>query len=46
MLKSWRSMDQSVRMDVAAVQASPFLKHVHVKGFVFNIEHGGVEEVK
>ena len=39
-------MDQSVRDDVAAVQASPYMKHVDVKGFVFNIEHGGVEEVK
>ena len=40
------SMDQSVRDDVAAVQASPFLKHVDVRGFVFNIGHGGVGEVK
>ena len=39
-------MDQSVKDDVASVQASPYLKHVDVKGFVFNIEHGGVEEVK
>ena len=39
-------MDQSVRDDVAALQASPFLKHVGVRGFVFDIEQGTVEEVK
>ena len=39
-------MDQSVRDDVAVVQASPFLKHVGVRGFVFDIEHGTVEEVR
>ena len=42
----WNSMDQSVREDVAAIHASPFLKHIEVKGFVFNIEHGTVSEVE
>ena len=40
------SMYQSLKDDIAAVEASPYLKHVDVRGFVFDIEHGGVEEVK
>ena len=42
-----RSLEQSVRDDVEIVKSSPYLsKDLKVLGFVYDIAHGTVEEVK
>ena len=42
---SFSDLEQSVRDDVAALRASPFLLRVPVRGFVYDVKTGRLREV-
>jgi len=39
------SMEKSVRDDLNIVKSSPYLKITNVHGYVFDLEHGTLQEV-
>lgn len=40
------SLRQSIVDDMKILEANPFLKHLKVLGYIYDITHGHVEEVK
>jgi carbonic anhydrase len=44
-LKSFGDLEADVRQSIARIQASPFLPHKNVRGFVYDVETGRLDEV-
>ena len=44
-LEAFPDLDADVRQSIARIQASPFLKHKAVRGFVYEVEKGTLREV-
>ncbi len=43
--ESFRDLDEAVRQSMARIQASPFIPHKNVRGFVYDVKSGGMREV-
>ncbi len=44
-LESFGDLEADVRQSIARIQASPFLPHKNVRGFVYDVETGRLDEV-
>ncbi len=44
-LESFGDLEADVRQSIARMQASPFLPHKNVRGFVYDVETGRLDEV-
>jgi carbonic anhydrase len=44
--EAFSDADQDVRQSIARIEASPFIPHKNVRGFVYEVEKGSVREVK
>ena len=44
-LEAFPDVDADVRQSVARIDASPFLQHKNVRGFVYEVEKGTLREV-
>ena len=44
-LEAFPDLDDDVRQSIARVQASPFIPHKNVRGFVYEVEKGTLREV-
>lgn len=44
-LEAFADADQDVRQSIARVEASPFLSHAHVRGFVYDLASGRLREI-
>jgi carbonic anhydrase len=44
-LEAFSDVDADVRQSIARIQASPFVRHKNVRGFVFDIATGKLDEV-
>jgi carbonic anhydrase len=44
-LEAFADVDDDVRQSIARIQASPFLTHKNVRGFVYEVEKGTLREV-
>jgi carbonic anhydrase len=44
-LEAFPDLDDDVRQSVARIHASPFIRHKNVRGFVYEVENGGLREV-
>jgi carbonic anhydrase len=44
-LGSYTSVDDDVRATLAALRASPFVRPLEIRGFVFNVDEGSLREV-
>ncbi len=45
-LEAFADVDADVRQSIARVQASPFVPHKNVRGFVYEVEKGTLREVQ
>ncbi len=43
--ETFSDLDEDVRQSVARINASPFIPHKNVRGFVYDVESGGLREV-
>jgi len=43
--ESFSDLDEDVRQSAARIEASPFIAHKNVRGFVYDVETGGLREV-
>ncbi|MDQ3767955.1 MAG: carbonic anhydrase [Actinomycetota bacterium] len=43
--ETFSDLDEDVRQSVARINASPFIPHKDVRGFVYDVESGGLREV-
>ncbi len=43
--ESFSDLDEDVRQSLARVNASPFIVHKNVRGFVYDVKSGGLREV-
>ena len=44
-VETFRDLDENVRQSIARIEASPFIPHKNVRGFVYDIHSGGLREV-
>jgi carbonic anhydrase len=44
-LEAFADVDDDVRQSIARIQASPFIPHKHVRGFVYEVVKGTLREV-
>jgi carbonic anhydrase len=44
-LEAFPEVDSDVRQSIARIQASPFVPHKNVRGFVYEVEKGTLREV-
>jgi len=44
-LEAFPDVDADVRQSIARIQASPFLQHKNVRGFVYEVQKGSLREV-
>ncbi len=44
-LEAFADLDDDIRQSIARVKASPFVPHKNVRGFVYDVEKGGLREV-
>jgi carbonic anhydrase len=44
-LEAFSDVDEDVRQSIARIQASPFIPHKNVRGFVYEVEKGTLREV-
>ncbi len=44
-LESFGDLDDDVRQSIARIEASPFVQHASVRGFVYEVESGQLREV-
>jgi carbonic anhydrase len=44
-LEAFPDVDDDVRQSIARIQASPFVPHKNVRGFVYDVEQGTLREV-
>jgi carbonic anhydrase len=45
-LEAFRDLEEDVRQSAARIQASPFIPHKNVRGFVYEVETGRLREVR
>jgi len=45
-LEAFGDLEGDVRQSIARLQASPFLRHKHVRGFVYDVNTGRLNEVR
>src|SRR5215467_7051620 len=45
-LEAFPDLDEDVRQSIARIQASPFIPHKNVRGFVFDVATGRLNEVE
>ena len=43
--ETFSDLDEDVRQSVARIDASPFIPHKNVRGFVYDVKSGGLREV-
>ena len=43
--ETFSDLDEDVRQSVARINASPFIPHKNVRGFVYDVKSGGLREV-
>jgi carbonic anhydrase len=43
--EAFPDLDEDVRQSIARIQASPFIPHKNVRGFVYDVHSGGLREV-
>jgi carbonic anhydrase len=43
--EAFGDLDEDVRQSIARIKASPFIPHKNVRGFVYQVEDGGLREV-
>jgi carbonic anhydrase len=43
--EAFEDLDEDVRQSIARIQASPFIPHKNVRGFVYDVEDGSLREV-
>jgi len=43
--EAFRDLDEDVRQSIARINASPFIPHKNVRGFVYQVEDGRLREV-
>ena len=44
--ETFSDLDEDVRQSMARIHASPFIAHKNVRGFVYDVESGGLREVR
>jgi carbonic anhydrase len=44
--EAFGDLDEDVRQSIARIQASPFIPHKNVRGFVYQVEDGRLREVR
>jgi carbonic anhydrase len=44
-LGAYRDVDEDVRRTMATLRSSPFVLDTEIRGFVFNVDDGGLREV-
>jgi carbonic anhydrase len=44
--EAFPDLDEDVRQSIARIKASPFIPHKNVRGFVYQVEDGGLREVR
>jgi len=45
-VEAFGDLDEDVRQSIARIQASPFIPHKNVRGFVYRVEDGQLREVR
>jgi carbonic anhydrase len=45
-VEAFGDLDEDVRQSIARIQASPFIPHKNVRGFVYQVEDGRLREVQ
>jgi carbonic anhydrase len=43
--EAFGDLDEDVRQSIARIEASPFIPHKNVRGFVYDVQTGGLREV-
>jgi carbonic anhydrase len=43
--EAFSDLDEDVRQSIARIEASPFIPHKHVRGFVYDVHTGSLREV-
>ena len=44
--EAFGDLDEDIRQSIARIQASPFIPHKNVRGFVYQVEDGRLREVQ
>jgi carbonic anhydrase len=44
-VETFKDLDEDVRQSIARIQASPFIPHKNVRGFVYDVHDGSLREV-
>jgi carbonic anhydrase len=44
-VETFGDLDEDVRQSIARIEASPFIPHKNVRGFVYDVHSGGLREV-